>query len=52
MKTLNAKETGQEAVAVSADVDMGVSTLLTADYVHDVGDRLTLYKRLSSAHKQ
>jgi transcription-repair coupling factor (superfamily II helicase) len=50
MKSLNAQETGKEVVTFLADVDLGISSLLTADYVPDVADRLTLYKRLSSAN--
>jgi transcription-repair coupling factor (superfamily II helicase) len=49
MQSLNAKDSEAKPAPIAADVDLGISTLLTADYVHDVSERLTLYKRLASS---
>jgi transcription-repair coupling factor (superfamily II helicase) len=50
MQTIKSENSDSKPAPIAADVDLGLSALLTADFVHDVGDRLTLYKRLSEAN--
>ncbi len=50
LDSLKAADKEVKPPKINADVDLGLSALLTHDYVSDVGDRLTLYKRLSSAN--
>lgn len=52
-EAMEALESGENSQPqVTADIDLNLSALLTSNYVPDVGDRLTLYKRLSSCDSE